>query len=162
MNLWKAVNARIYRCRAAFLHFLTKTHQNMANRIRERYSLRSLGIAEALSAAVAAPPTPRFCTPGPLLHYAALRLCSARSALRAPGSCLPVQTVSLLAQAHGTVYGMPMIMGTKGMLFPFSAFFQYPLYNKNTHLYIVHIFLYGTGIKHVHLFCDPVCNLFFL
>ena len=68
MNLWKAVNARIYRCRVALLHFLTKTHQNMANRIRERYSLRSLGIAEALSAAVAAPPTPRFGTPGPLLR----------------------------------------------------------------------------------------------
>lgn len=126
LNLWKAVNARIYRCRAAFLHFLTKTHQNMANRIRERYSLRSLGIAEALSAAVAAPPTPRFGTPGPLLHCAALRLCSARSALRAPGSCLPVQTVSLLAQAHGTVYGMPLTMGTERDLDPFPHFFHKP------------------------------------
>ncbi len=126
MNLWKAVKARIYRCRAAFLHFLTKTHQNMANRIRERYSLRSLGIAEALSAAVAAPPTPRFGTPGPLLHCAALRLCSARSALRAPGSCLPVQTVSLLAQAHGTVYGMSLTMGTERDLDPFLHFFHKP------------------------------------
>ena len=114
----------------AFLHFLTKTHQNMANRIRERYSLRSLGIAEALSAAVAAPPTPRFRTPGPLLHCAALRLCSARSALRAPGSCLPVQMVSLLAQAHGTVYGMPLTMGTERDLDPFPHFFHKPFIQK--------------------------------
>ncbi len=49
LNLWKAVNARIYRCRVAFLHFLTKTHQNMANRIREAHSLRSVSIADGLS-----------------------------------------------------------------------------------------------------------------
>ena len=38
-NLWKAASTRIFRCCVAFLHFLTKTHKNMVNRIRESASL---------------------------------------------------------------------------------------------------------------------------
>lgn len=49
MNLWKAASARIFRCCVTFLHFLTKTHKKRVNRIREAYSLRSVGIADSLS-----------------------------------------------------------------------------------------------------------------
>lgn len=86
MNLWKAASARIFRCCRAFLHFLTKKHKNRVNRIRGCYSLRSLGIAEAPSAAIAAPPTPRYRAPGPLLREPAPLppLPTPSSALRGP------------------------------------------------------------------------------
>lgn len=86
MNLWKAASTRIFRCCGTFLHFLTKKHKKRVNRIRGCYSLRSLGIAEAPSAAIAAPPTPRYRAPGPLLREPALRfpLPTPSSALRGP------------------------------------------------------------------------------
>lgn len=94
MNLWKAADARIFRCRGAFLHFLTKTHKKQVNRIRGRYSLCSLGIAEAPSAAITAPPTLRLRRSGALtanLHFVPIL---AHYELRSPGSCFRDATAS--------------------------------------------------------------------
>ena len=126
MNLWKAVNARIYRCRVAFLHFLTKTHQNMANRIREAHSLRSVSIADGLSVPAG------HLTHSALVHSGALtplrRFAALFRPLRTPCSGVLSSCADGFpaAQAHGTVYGMPLTMGTERDLDPFPHFFHKP------------------------------------
>lgn len=47
--IWKFYRPRFIRCCGTFLHFLTKTHKNRVNRIREAHSLRSVSIADGLS-----------------------------------------------------------------------------------------------------------------
>lgn len=84
MNLWKAADARFFRCCVAFLHFLTKKHKKRVNRIREAHSLRSVSIADGLSVPAghlthSALPhsgalTALRCFTAPFAHYGALRL----------------------------------------------------------------------------------------
>ena len=68
MLIWKFQNARLIRCCVAFLHFLTKTQKNMVNRIREAYSLRSVGIADGLSVPAGHLTHSAILAPGPLLR----------------------------------------------------------------------------------------------
>lgn len=159
MNLWKAADARFFRCCVAFLHFLTKTHKKQVNRIREAYSLRSVGIADSLSVPAghlthSALPrsgalTALRCFTAPFAHYGALRL---------RGPVFLCRWFSCWRRRMAQCTLCRQLWAQKGVLDPFPLFFINPFYKNIFPLILCFLYTF-TGDMHmqvVHVFAARI------